>query len=223
MILLRHLPVWGGALVCLVLWQAFAAAPGEQAPDSVPVKRGPIVDAPAGKIEGQLDGNMRVFKGIPYALPPVGQARWKPPSSDVSMGGGSKGDGIRPGMLSTDDHGPDGLHARSTADERGLSDAEYLGARRRSQRAGLFLDIRRCADRLERAARRCTTVRGWRRKALSWSRSTTGWACSAGSRILNSAPSRRRECRAITGCSIRSKRCDGSGRISARSAGTLQT
>jgi len=41
---------------------------------------GPIVDSPAGKIEGRVDGDLRVFKGIPFALPPVGQARWKPPS-----------------------------------------------------------------------------------------------------------------------------------------------
>jgi len=50
------------------------AAASEQA------KHGPVVDAPAGKIEGQMDGKLRVFKGIPFAAPPVGQARWKPPS-----------------------------------------------------------------------------------------------------------------------------------------------
>jgi len=43
-------------------------------------KNAPIVNAPAGKVEGQMEGQMRVFKGIPYALPPVGAARWKPPS-----------------------------------------------------------------------------------------------------------------------------------------------
>jgi len=73
----RHLPICA-ALV--VLWTAFTALASEQAPDSTTPKRGPIVDAPAGKIEGQMDGKLRVFKGIPYALPPVGQARWKPPS-----------------------------------------------------------------------------------------------------------------------------------------------
>ena len=76
----HHLPVWGGALVWALLWPAFAAAPGEQAANSAPARRGLIVDTPAGRIEGQVDGELRVFKGIPYALPPVGQARWKPPS-----------------------------------------------------------------------------------------------------------------------------------------------
>lgn len=79
MILRRRWPVWFGELACLVLWPACAAMPGEQAPDSVPPKPGPVVAAPAGKIEGQLDGKLRVFKGIPYALPPVGRERWKPP------------------------------------------------------------------------------------------------------------------------------------------------
>ncbi len=40
---------------------------------------GPVVDAPAGVVEGVNDGAARVFKGIPYALPPRGRARWTPP------------------------------------------------------------------------------------------------------------------------------------------------
>ncbi len=43
-------------------------------------KSGPIVNAPAGAVEGQMEGDLRVFKGIPYALPPVGARRWRPPS-----------------------------------------------------------------------------------------------------------------------------------------------
>lgn len=39
------------------------------------------VNAPAGKMEGRLEGKVRVFKGIPFALPPVGAARWKPPAA----------------------------------------------------------------------------------------------------------------------------------------------
>jgi len=38
-----------------------------------------VVDAPAGRMKGILEGNLRVFKGVPYARPPVGKLRWKPP------------------------------------------------------------------------------------------------------------------------------------------------
>jgi len=37
------------------------------------------VHAPAGSVRGIEAGGLRVFKGIPYALPPFGARRWKPP------------------------------------------------------------------------------------------------------------------------------------------------
>lgn len=40
----------------------------------------PTVIAPVGTIRGAVDGNVVSFKGIPYAAPPVGGARWQPPS-----------------------------------------------------------------------------------------------------------------------------------------------
>lgn len=39
----------------------------------------PTVDAPAGQAAGSIDKGVRVFKGLPYAQPPVGPLRWKPP------------------------------------------------------------------------------------------------------------------------------------------------
>ncbi|MFC3069441.1 carboxylesterase/lipase family protein [Phenylobacterium soli] len=42
---------------------------------------GPVARAPVGAVEGRLDGTVEVFKGIPYAQPPVGQARWRPPTA----------------------------------------------------------------------------------------------------------------------------------------------
>tara|TARA_R110000824_G_scaffold163733_8_gene339534 strand:- start:4347 stop:6011 length:1665 start_codon:yes stop_codon:yes gene_type:complete len=39
----------------------------------------PMVDAPAGKVQGSEAKGIHVFKGIPYAAPPVGKLRWTPP------------------------------------------------------------------------------------------------------------------------------------------------
>lgn len=37
----------------------------------------PVIDAPAGVMRGTDDGAIRVFKGIPYAKPPVASLRWR--------------------------------------------------------------------------------------------------------------------------------------------------
>ena len=60
---------------------------------------GPIVNAPAGKMEGALEGHLRVFRGIPYALPPVGPARWKPPSAPSHWSGVRKAIEFGPACL----------------------------------------------------------------------------------------------------------------------------
>ena len=39
----------------------------------------PRVEAPAGTVLGLRDGDVDVFRGIPYAAPPVGQLRWREP------------------------------------------------------------------------------------------------------------------------------------------------
>ena len=47
---------------------------------AAPATRAPIVDAPAGLVRGEAQGNLHVFKGIPFAAPPVGALRWRPPA-----------------------------------------------------------------------------------------------------------------------------------------------
>ena len=38
----------------------------------------PVIKAPAGAVRGVEAGGLPVFKGIPYAAPPIGALRWKP-------------------------------------------------------------------------------------------------------------------------------------------------
>lgn len=39
----------------------------------------PVVEAPAGALRGEALGGVNVFRGIPYAQPPVGRQRWRAP------------------------------------------------------------------------------------------------------------------------------------------------
>jgi para-nitrobenzyl esterase len=65
MIQLRGLILWVAAAFCFS-----SPAYAEQTP---------VVDALAGQLKGQTEGALQVFKGIPFALPPVGALRWRAP------------------------------------------------------------------------------------------------------------------------------------------------
>ena len=49
--------------------------------------KGSVVHAPAGAVEGEERHGVLVFRGLPYALPPVGELRWKPPVSMPAWSG----------------------------------------------------------------------------------------------------------------------------------------
>jgi para-nitrobenzyl esterase len=44
------------------------------------IQRGTRIRIDSGEIEGEIDGAARRFRGIPFAAPPVGALRWKPPA-----------------------------------------------------------------------------------------------------------------------------------------------
>jgi para-nitrobenzyl esterase len=57
----------------LTVMVAVSAAPAWAADANLQVK------TKQGKVEGRMDGDVKVFLGIPFASPPVGPLRWKPP------------------------------------------------------------------------------------------------------------------------------------------------
>ncbi len=61
-----------GAPLAVVLWGCASVAPVGAVSD-------PVVQAPGGVVRGREVGEILAFKGIPYAAPPVGELRWRPP------------------------------------------------------------------------------------------------------------------------------------------------
>lgn len=59
----------------------------------------PIVTAPAGAVLGRTDGPVSVFKGIPYAAPPVGANRWRPPAPAAPWTGVRKAEDFGPACI----------------------------------------------------------------------------------------------------------------------------
>lgn len=64
------------AALCLIHLAAACAARDPASEDFA----APVVDTRAGPVAGMREQNLTVFLGIPYAAPPVGDARWQPPA-----------------------------------------------------------------------------------------------------------------------------------------------
>ena len=80
----------GATLAVLAASCASGGAPAESATDA------PVVQTAVGKVQGSMQDALKVFKGIPYAAPPVGAARWKPPAMPQAW----------PGTREANDYGP---------------------------------------------------------------------------------------------------------------------
>jgi para-nitrobenzyl esterase len=68
------------AVACAAVTLFFVRAACAAAPDS----GAPVVKTHAGAVRGNVDGNLRVFLGVPYAAPPVGNLRWRPPAAHAN-------------------------------------------------------------------------------------------------------------------------------------------
>jgi len=59
-------------LATILILAAFIARPSDQP--------GPVIQTPQGPIKGLVTPNgVHNFKGLPFAAPPVGDLRWRPP------------------------------------------------------------------------------------------------------------------------------------------------
>jgi para-nitrobenzyl esterase len=69
---------------------------------------GAVVEIDTGRIEGVVEDDVIAFKGIPYAAPPVGPLRWRPPEPHAGWRGLRRADRLGPIALQAykpDDNG----------------------------------------------------------------------------------------------------------------------
>ena len=96
-----------------VLWAVFAF-PGVGRAQSQPSQ--PVVGIDVGRILGAIEDSVRAFKGIPYAAPPIGPLRWKPPHP------------VEPWdfVLPADSYGPECIQPRFPGSRGQSEDCLYL-------------------------------------------------------------------------------------------------
>lgn len=64
--------------ISIGLFAALATVGCALTPTAAPAQ--PVVDAPAGAVRGEAANGVNAFRGLPYALPPTGWRRWRPPA-----------------------------------------------------------------------------------------------------------------------------------------------
>jgi para-nitrobenzyl esterase len=69
------------AIVCLTI---VALAPARAGADPVP---GPVAHTQAGEVGSIVDGGVVEWRAVPYAAPPVGDLRWRPPAPPEAWAG----------------------------------------------------------------------------------------------------------------------------------------
>lgn len=93
------LRVTSGVGLCLVTAVVFPTAASLVLSSQGPVIR--EVAVASGRVAGSVEGAMAAFKGIPFALPPVGERRWTAPAPAAAWAGVRQATAFAPSCIQT--------------------------------------------------------------------------------------------------------------------------
>jgi para-nitrobenzyl esterase len=71
------------------------------ATSTIALAQSPIIPTESGAISGASEGGLNVYKGVPFAAPPVGDLRWRPPVQAAPWAGTRKADAFAPACMQT--------------------------------------------------------------------------------------------------------------------------
>jgi len=177
--------------------------------------RAPTVTVDAGALSGSVDtaSGILVFRGIPYAAPPVGDRRWRAPAPLEHWSGVRAADRLGKNCVQAQPYSDIDPFAAGVSE-----DCLYLNVWTTGLDAGakrpvmVWIYWRRLQRGLRwRGAAQRGASRAERRRRRQ--RSTIGWAHS-GSLHIRRSPRRPAVARATMAFSIRSRRCSGSSATS---------
>ena len=65
------------------------------------IAQSPMVRTDSGAISGVREGGLNIYRGVPFAAPPVGELRWRPPVAAVPWTGTRKVEAFAPACMQT--------------------------------------------------------------------------------------------------------------------------
>ena len=73
-------------MISMLAWVVVAIT-ASSAVAATPIQQGTLIHLADGDVQGQVIGGSRQFLGIPFAAPPIGALRWRPPAPTVHWSG----------------------------------------------------------------------------------------------------------------------------------------